>query len=130
MGGLLCLAEVALEDLVLGAPGSTPKAELRDFIIVTGVGNNSPGGIALIRPAVIAFLREDLDIAVLETRHDGPGRLRVPAHELRTRTAHGEGEGGVPRPAYLEGKKIAPALWRKCCWILVGNDAGATSHRT
>ncbi|CAJ1349212.1 unnamed protein product, partial [Effrenium voratum] len=86
--------QVALEDLVLGAPGSTPKAELRDFIIVTGVGNNSPGGIALIRPAVIAFLREDLDIAVLETRHDGPGRLRVPAHELRTRTAHGEGEGG------------------------------------
>eukprot|EP00439_Symbiodinium_sp_Y106_P087143 s78_g40.t1 len=81
--------QVALEDLLLGPPtGKAPAKdgikELGDFIIVTGVGNNSPGGIAVVRPAVIALLREELQIRVLETRTDGPGRLRVPASELRS----------------------------------------------
>ena len=35
--------QVALEDLVLGAPGSPASPDLKDLIIVTGVGNNSPG---------------------------------------------------------------------------------------
>ncbi|CAE7528258.1 unnamed protein product [Symbiodinium sp. CCMP2592] len=84
--------QVALEDLLLGPPtGKAPAKELGDFIIVTGVGNNSPGGIAVVRPAVIALLREELQIRVLETRTDGPGRLRVPASELRKLR-------GVPKP--------------------------------
>ena len=35
--------QVALEDLVLGAPGSPAAVDVGDLIIVTGVGNNSPG---------------------------------------------------------------------------------------
>lgn len=87
--------QVALEDLLLGGgPGTRPSRNphtLGDLIIVTGVGRNSPGGVALVRPAIIAFLREQLRIAVLETRRDGPGRLRVPASELRRLR-------GVPAP--------------------------------
>ena len=39
----LTAIQVALEDLVLGAPGSPASPDLKDLIIVTGVGNNSPG---------------------------------------------------------------------------------------
>eukprot|EP00435_Cladocopium_sp_Y103_P018780 s3043_g4.t1 len=83
--------QVALEDLVLGAPGSPAAPDVGDLIIVTGVGNNSPGRVALVRPAVISFLRDELSIRVLEQRRDGPGRLRVPSSELRKLR-------GVPRP--------------------------------
>lgn len=78
--------QVALEDLILGGgPGSSRGGihKLRDLIIITGVGNHSPGKIALVKPAVIAFLRDQLRLKVLQTRRDGPGRLRVPASELR-----------------------------------------------
>merc|ERR1711920_700035 len=79
--------QVALEDLVLGAGGPRARGRnqqpLGDLIIVTGVGRHSPGGIALVRPAVISFIRDDLRLVVLETRRDGPGRLRIPASELR-----------------------------------------------
>ncbi|CAE7944343.1 unnamed protein product [Symbiodinium necroappetens] len=93
--------QVALEDLLLGPPtGKSPAKELSDFIIVTGVGNNSPGGIAVVRPAVIALLREELQIRVLETRTDGPGRLRVPASELRKLR-------GVPKPTSLDLSRAA-----------------------
>ncbi|OLQ04938.1 Pentatricopeptide repeat-containing protein, chloroplastic [Symbiodinium microadriaticum] len=93
--------QVALEDLLLGPPtGKSPAKELGDFIIVTGVGNNSPGGIAVVRPAVIALLREELQIRVLETRTDGPGRLRVPASELRKLR-------GVPKPTSLDLSRAA-----------------------
>merc|ERR1711920_51673 len=88
--------QVALEDLLLGAGGPRGKAlsqkPLGDLIIVTGVGRHSPGGIAMVRPAIIEFLRDQLRIAVLETRRDGPGRLRVPAAELRRLR-------GVPDPS-------------------------------
>lgn len=86
--------QVALEDLLLGGgPGSKGRApaQVRDLIIVTGIGKHSRGGVALVRPAVIEFLREHLQIAVLETRTDGPGRLRIPAAELRRLR-------GVPEP--------------------------------
>lgn len=86
--------QVALEDLILGGgPGSKRRGPttLRDLIIITGIGNNSPGKIALVRPAIIHFLREQLRISVLETRRDGPGRLRVPASELQRLC-------GVPAP--------------------------------
>ena len=39
----LTAIQVALEDLVLGAPGSPASPDLKNLIIVTGVGNNSPG---------------------------------------------------------------------------------------
>ncbi|CAE8590307.1 unnamed protein product, partial [Polarella glacialis] len=86
--------QVALEDMMLGpAPGmGSGSSDIGDLIIVTGVGKHSPGGIAMIRPAVIAFLRDELRLAVLETRRDGPGRLRVPAEELRRLR-------GVPMPS-------------------------------
>lgn len=86
--------QVALEDLVLGSmgPGGRGAQEVGDLIIVTGVGKHSPGGIAMIRPAIISFIRDHLRIAVLETRRDGPGRLRIPAGELRRLR-------GVPPPA-------------------------------
>ncbi|CAK8989722.1 Pentatricopeptide repeat-containing protein, partial [Durusdinium trenchii] len=73
---------VAIEDLVLGPPGVPAADQLGALIIVTGVGNNSPGlrrdprsseredGVAryrtgnvpLIRPAVTSFLREELSL--------------------------------------------------------------------
>jgi len=77
--------QVAIEDLILGGGPGSAKAgpqKLRDLIIITGIGNNSPGKIALVRPAIIQFLQEQLRIQVLQTRRDGPGRLRVPASEL------------------------------------------------
>eukprot|EP00913_Durusdinium_trenchii_P029553 g27703.t1 len=75
--------QVAIEDLVLGPPGVPAADQLGALIIVTGVGNNSPGNVPLIRPAVTSFLREELSLKVLDNR-DGPGRLRIPASELRT----------------------------------------------
>ncbi|CAK9107844.1 unnamed protein product [Durusdinium trenchii] len=82
--------QVAIEDLVLGPPGVPAADQLGALIIVTGVGNNSPGNVPLIRPAVTSFLREELSLKVLDNR-DGPGRLRIPASELRKLR-------GVPRP--------------------------------
>lgn len=43
------------------------------------------GNVPLVRPAVISFLEEELSIKVFQLSRDGPGRLRVPASELRTR---------------------------------------------
>ena len=85
--------QVAIEDLITGPGpgGGGPQGELGDLIIVTGVGKHSVGGVALVRPAVIEFLRDQLRLTVLETRRDGPGRLRVPAEELRHLR-------GVPKP--------------------------------
>lgn len=41
---IFMIRQVALEDLILGAPGSKRlNTTLGDLIIVTGVGNNSPG---------------------------------------------------------------------------------------
>jgi len=87
--------QVALEDLLLGGgPGAkrtnAPK-KLGDLIIITGIGKHSRGGVAVVRPAVIEFLRDQLQLVVLETRRDGPGRLRIPAREL-------ERLRGVPDP--------------------------------
>lgn len=80
--------QVALQDLILGTgpplhdfPGRK-RGDLGDLIIVTGRGKGSPGGIALIRPAVISFLNEELRLEVRVLRQDFPGRLRVPAAEL------------------------------------------------
>merc|ERR1712039_1120350 len=88
--------QVALEDMLLGMGGPRKKSKGRrptgDLIIVTGVGRHSPGGIAMVRPAVIDFLRNQLRLVVVETRRDGPGRLRVPAAELRRLC-------GVPDPS-------------------------------
>ena len=41
----------------------------------------------LVRPAVLSFLEEELSIKVFQLQRDGPGRLRVPASELRTRVS-------------------------------------------
>eukprot|EP00927_Polykrikos_kofoidii_P077968 TRINITY_DN7484_c1_g1_i1.p1 TRINITY_DN7484_c1_g1~~TRINITY_DN7484_c1_g1_i1.p1 ORF type:complete len:247 (-),score=45.22 TRINITY_DN7484_c1_g1_i1:160-795(-) len=76
--------QVAIEDIVLRPvpPSNSRRGGRGDFIIVTGRGKHSPGGVALIRPAVMAFLREDLGLVCIESERDGKGRLRVPAEEL------------------------------------------------
>ncbi|CAK0874825.1 unnamed protein product [Prorocentrum cordatum] len=52
--------QVALEDLLLS---SFSGEEIGDLIIITGVGKHSPGGVAMVRPAVIEFLRDSLCIS-------------------------------------------------------------------
>ena len=87
--------QVALEDILLGGgPGAARRgaavgADIGDLIIVTGRGKHSPGGVALVRPAIIEFLREQLQ---LKTKSVSPGRLKVPARELRRLR-------GVPEPS-------------------------------
>merc|ERR1712232_1426411 len=54
--------QVALEDLLIRPPKRHASAQpgTGDLIIVTGRGSHSPGGVALVRPAVLAYLRDDL----------------------------------------------------------------------
>eukprot|EP00929_Paragymnodinium_shiwhaense_P100768 TRINITY_DN63341_c0_g1_i1.p1 TRINITY_DN63341_c0_g1~~TRINITY_DN63341_c0_g1_i1.p1 ORF type:complete len:884 (+),score=152.69 TRINITY_DN63341_c0_g1_i1:89-2740(+) len=83
--------QVALEDLIIRPPSwLRPDSPGGDLIIVTGIGRHSAGGIALIKPAVRQFLREDLRLKTVERPRE-PGRIRVPAAELWTMR-------GVPDP--------------------------------
>lgn len=76
--------QVALEDLLLKPvvpPRGGGKHSGGDLIIVTGRGKNSPGGIPVVRPAIISLLRDEFRIAVMASKWE-VGRLRIPAAEL------------------------------------------------